>query len=188
SYGELIETGDVVGPRLLGADGWISLLQMISSPEDAVFMARRVRRLGGTFVKIHSGWNREQRGWIVEAARGVGLNVAAHFPASNYVPGRLNLSTVVDGATSGEHRFSKLMAYEDVVRFLSASGTVVNFSSIAGDSSFHCALWDEVADDVRIRAFHVGGSPRCSRGKSADASSGIPRLSVEGANSSALAN
>src|SRR3546814_2859833 len=57
-------------------------------------------------LKYHTGWNREQRRWIFNAANKLGMNAAAHVPVSNGSLGRLNLTTIADGATTTEHGIS----------------------------------------------------------------------------------
>ena len=162
AYAELIDAGEMVGPRMFGAE---SLMQGIGRDIDtfqsAVDIAKRTRRLGGTFLKYHTGWDRRQRGWIIEAARSEKLNVAAHFPASNYSPGRLNLSTMTDGATTLEHELGDLFDISgDVVELLARSGSNINIASIAGHGGYPAAYWGWVQRDPRMRNFYVGRVPR----------------------------
>lgn len=160
AYEELLETGWMVGPRLYSAEGLVSHLQSINSYADALAIADRTARLGGTYLKYHSGWNRKQRQWIVEAARKAGLNVAAHYPASNYT-GRFNLSTITDGVTTSEHEFSDVGGGQsDSVRFIAQSGATINFSPLATRGGYASRYWKALMHDPRLRRFHVGSAPR----------------------------
>lgn len=160
AYSEFVETGAMVGPRLFGAEALVSDTQSIRNFDDALGIARRARSLGATFLKYHTGWTRQQRRWIIEAARDSGLNSAAHFAASNYVPGRLNLSTVTDGATSSEHSLDDRDHYSDVVEFLARSGTWLNFAAISTGGGYTARYWESLQGDPRVQRFHVGNEPR----------------------------
>lgn len=162
AYAELIDAGEMVGPRMFGADSLMrGVRQDIDTFQSAVDIAKRTRRLGGTFLKYHTGWDRRQRRWIFEAARREKLNVAAHFPVSNYSPGRLNLSTVTDGATTLEHELGDHFdVSDDVVELLAKSGSNINIASIAGHGGYPAAYWGWVQRDPRMRNFYVGRVPR----------------------------
>src|SRR3546814_801177 len=99
AYGDLVEVGGMVGPRIFGTTAMVPSNFRIESYEDAVNSSKQMKALGATFTKYHSGWNRQQQRWIIRAAREVGLNVAAHLP---YKMGRFDLSTIADGATTSE--------------------------------------------------------------------------------------
>lgn len=161
TYTELVKAGDMIGPRLFSTVGLVSDYQTIDSFQNALDLARRTQRLGGTYLKYHTGWDRRQRRWIMQAARQTGLGVAAHWAASNYSPGRLNLTTVIDGTATAEHDFGVGRdAFSDVVDFLARSGVSMNFASIAGGGGYPLRYWDEVKDDPRMRRFYIGEEPR----------------------------
>src|SRR3546814_201431 len=88
AYGDLVEVGGMVGPRIFGTTAMVPSNFRIESYEDAVNSSKQMKALGATFTKYHSGWNRQQQRWIIRAAREVGLNVAAHLP---YKMGRFDL-------------------------------------------------------------------------------------------------
>src|SRR3546814_19020994 len=96
----------MIGPRIVGAEGIVSSYLRINSYDDALGLAQRSKSLGATFLQYHTGWNREQRRWIFNAANKLGMNAAAHVPVSNGSLGRLNLTTIEDGATPTEHGIS----------------------------------------------------------------------------------
>src|SRR5690606_17459806 len=187
AYAELIDAGEMAGPRIFGAQ---SLMlgggRDIDSFESAVDIAKRTRRLGGTFLKYHTGWDRRQRRWIFEAARREKLNVAAHFPASNYAPGRLNLSTITDGATTLEHELGDVFDVSgDVVELLARSGSNVNFASIAGRGGYPALYWGWIQRDPRMQNFYVGRVPRDAVAHDT-APAGLPQLPPAAADDAAL--
>src|SRR5690606_39223900 len=142
-YSELIESGEMIAPRLIGAEALTPSNHAINERNDAFGIARRTRMLGGTFVKVHDGWDRRQTRWIMEAAREQGLNVSAHYRAANYVSGRLDLSTVIDGVTTAEHEFSADRdIYPDVDNFLMMSEVSLNLSTLSYRSGYLDAYFD----------------------------------------------
>jgi imidazolonepropionase-like amidohydrolase len=154
--------------------------------QSAVEIAKRTRRLGGTFLKYHTGWDRRQRRWIFEAARREKLNVAAHFPASNYAPGRLNLTTVTDGATTLEHGLGDAFdVSSDVVELLARSGSNINFASISAHGGYPAAYWGWVQRDPRMRNFYMGRVPRDAVTDDTEPA-GLPRLPPADAADAAL--
>lgn len=179
AYSELVETGAMVGPRLFSTEALVSDTQRIDSFADAVGIARRAHRLGATFLKYHTGWTREQRRWIIRAATENGLNSAAHFAVSNYVPGRLNLSTVIDGATSSEHGFGDRDHHSDVVEFMARSGTWLNFAAISTGGGYPTRYWESLQDDPRVQRFHIGNDPRPIAVPDGPPGDGLPGLVAE---------
>ncbi|MGN7726488.1 amidohydrolase family protein [Luteimonas sp. 22616] len=160
AYSELIDAGMMVGPRIYSADALVRGPHKLDSFQDAVDWARREKRLGATFLKYHTGWNRKQRRWIIDAARESGLNVAAHYAISNYSPGRLNLSTVTDGATTSEHAFSDYReTFGDVARFMAGSGTIINFASMAALGYYPFRFWNSLSKDPRVQRFYKNEPP-----------------------------
>lgn len=161
TYTELAKAGRMVGPRLFGTEGLVSETQTIASLEDALGLAHRTRRLGGTFLKYHTGWNRQQRRWLMEAARQAGLGIAAHWTVSNIVPGRINMTTILDGATTAEHAFGdNLDAAGDILGLLASAGVGMNSASIAGGGGYPLRYWPMLQDDPRMQRFYIGKTPR----------------------------
>jgi hypothetical protein len=97
----------------------------------------------------------------MEAARRSGLGVAAHWAAQNYVPGRLNLTTILDGATTAEHEFSESRdVFSDVINFLAKSDVSINFASIGSGGGYPLRYWDVIKNDLRMKRFYIGNEPR----------------------------
>lgn len=190
TYTELIKAGDMVGPRLFGSEGLVSEYQTIDSFDDALGIAQRTQRLGGTYLKYHTGWNRAQRRWIMEAARQSGLGIAAHWAAQNYVPGRLNLSTILDGAATAEHSISEGRdTFSDAITFLAKSGVAINFAAISSGGYYPSRYWNTLKTDPRLGEFYVGEAPseRTLPAEDLD-SNGLPALaSFEESNAKLIA-
>lgn len=165
AYSDLIESGLMMGPRMYSAEALIfHQNDDFESFEDVVEVASRQRTLGGTFIKYHTGWNRLQRNWIVDAARRLGMNVAAHVPVANYSPGRLNLTTIDDGATTSEHAFAHgRHLFGDVATYLAKSGVAIDFSTLAGSGKYSNYFWEGIKDNERTRRFLRGSLGASSR-------------------------
>jgi imidazolonepropionase-like amidohydrolase len=153
-YGELTESGKTVGPRVYGAAGLVRGIADLNSYEDAIGAVKSMKLLGGTFVKYHTGYSRQQRQWLFEAARREGLNAAAHYPTDNG-NGQLNLTTIADGATTAEHDISEILdLFDDVKTLLVQSGVGVSYAeapSLGG--RYHHAYWSTHQEDPRTRNF-----------------------------------
>lgn len=162
SYTELQESGEMVGPRRFGGEALVADSDArIDTFDDALGIADRTKKLGGTFLKYHNGWNRQQRQWIFAAARKFGLNVAAHYAAQN-ISGLFDFSTLVDGATSGEHGnfIDGVDIFSDVTEFIARSNVVVNASTTYGD--YPGLYWSRLMKDERMQRFYDGAVPRTS--------------------------
>ncbi len=107
------------------------------------------------------------------------MNSAAHFAVSNYVPGRLNLSTVIDGATSSEHGLGDRDHRSDVVEFMARSGTWLNFAAISSGGGYPTRYWEFLQDDPRVQRFHVGDDPRPKVLPDGSPGDGLPGLVAE---------
>lgn len=174
--GELVEAGLMVGPRYFGAEAFTNTKTKIESLEDAMALAEHAKALGGTFLKYHSSWNPEQRRWIAEAARANGLNYAAHPPVSNLFD-RLNLTTISNGATSGEHEFRFSREHDDVIEYLARSGAWLNLASAASQGKYYRRFWSMVENDPRITNFFEGPVPlKASWSKREEDEHGLPPL------------
>src|SRR3546814_15462929 len=134
----------MIGPRIFGAEGMVSSYLRINSYDDALGLAQRSKSLGATFLKYHTGWNREQRRWIFNAANKLGMNEAAHVPVSNGSFGRLNLTTIADGATPTAHGISyDDDLFYDVKQYLVQSLVAVCFTQIYGYRGYQSRYWHE---------------------------------------------
>lgn len=161
SYAELIETGDMVGPRMFSAYAFVSTFtRPIDSIEDAFNLANRYKRLGATFLKYHTGFNRWARRWLHEAAKSLGLNFSSHLIVKNYTTGRIDLSAIVDGTTSSEHQLSGTsVVFGDVRQFLIQSGVMVCHSQMYSQAGYPARYWDSIRHDSRIQTFYRGAVP-----------------------------
>jgi len=137
---EMVKAGKMVGPRifstgtiLYGADG--DFKAVIDNLEDAKSALRRTQAYGAFSVKSYNQPRREQRQWVIEAARQLGIRVVPEGGSFFYH----NLSMVADGHTSVEHNVPVAPLYKDVIDFWSATNTsntptlIVNYGGVNGE-------------------------------------------------------
>jgi len=120
---EMVETGLILGPRILSTGDILWLYETpFSSPmkslDDARNQVRRLRELGATYIKQYMQPRREQRQWVLQAAREQGIMVT---PEDADMP--FNLTMVMDGHTGLEHAIPIAPLYKDVISLLAKAGT-----------------------------------------------------------------
>jgi Tol biopolymer transport system component/imidazolonepropionase-like amidohydrolase len=156
--GEMVAAGLMDGPRifstgyiLYGADG--AGKAPISSLDDARHHVRRLKAQGAISVKSYMQPRREQRQWILQAAREEGLLVVPEGGGDL----EADLTMVLDGHTTIEHSLPFAPLRKDVLGLLAGSQTaytptlLVAYSGLSGDRWFHqhYDLWK----DERLQRF-----------------------------------
>ncbi|MBB4857953.1 Tol biopolymer transport system component [Novosphingobium chloroacetimidivorans] len=152
---ELTDAGEMIGPRsyttgdnLLPDDS--ARINAINDLPAAVAEATKMSNWGANTIKQYMQPRRDQRQWLVEAAREVGLNITSEG-RSLYD----DLGAVMDGQTGWEHAFGELPIYSDVARFVGQSGT--HFSptmGVAGTGAPSIEYWfsrSDVWKDPKLR-------------------------------------
>lgn len=141
---EMIETGRSLGPRIVTSGDPIYFAerawsQPVSDLEDARRKVRRLKALGATSVKQYIQPRREQRQWLIQAAREEDMLVVGEGAYALFD----NLKNVMDGHTTAEHLFTAGNIYKDIRSLMAASGIyytptffIVNDGS-AGDYFYH---------------------------------------------------
>ncbi len=124
AFGELVETGAMWGPRvfstgeiLYGASG--NFRSDVQGPDDAARHVHRMQKLGAISVKSYQQPRRDQRQWIVQAAREAGILVVPEGGGDTFG----NLSMIADGHSAIEHALPTTPLYADIVGLFAASGT-----------------------------------------------------------------
>ena len=153
---ELIETGQVLGPRYLGAGSQVTGFQSahnewIDSYETALAVVRRRRALGTNTIKEYGQPHRVARQWLVEAARETGLGVVFEGTGGLY----LALTAAVDGATGHEHSFAYAPLRKDAITLFAFSGmaydpVLVGPRTGAGGFLYHRKRMDELTDEKQL--------------------------------------
>lgn len=150
--GEMVEAGLMTGPRifstgyiLYGADG--PGKAVVKSLDDARHHIRRMKALGAFSVKSYMQPRREQRQWILQAAREEGILVVPEGGGDL----ETDMTLILDGHTTIEHALPMAPLQNDVVTLFGQSQTsytptlLVAYGGISGDKWFqqHYDLWKD---------------------------------------------
>jgi len=137
---ELVEAGRVLGPRvystgtiLYGAEG--DFKAVTESYEDAVRHLERIKAYGGFSVKSYNQPRRDQRQWIMKAARELDMQVMPEGGSTFHH----NLTHFLDGHTTLEHPLPMAPFYDDVMQFILAPGTAYTPTLVVG----YGGIWGE---------------------------------------------
>jgi peptidyl-dipeptidase Dcp len=147
---EMVEAGVMVGPRIYSTGfilygATIPDMAPISSYEDALSHVRRLKSLGAFSVKSYMQPRREQRQWVMKAARKEGMLV---FPEGGG-DFEANTGMILDGHTGIEHALSVGPIYDDIVQMFARSKVgytptlLVSYGGLEGERWFyqHHDVW-----------------------------------------------
>ncbi len=120
AYGDLIDAGLVVGPRLYTTGTAMFSFNRLRSLDDArALVSRYVEHYRTRNVKQYRIGSRRDRQWIAMAAHEQG----AMPTAEGAVDMKLGLTHVLDGFAGNEHAFGVFPLRRDVVELMARSGT-----------------------------------------------------------------
>ena len=162
SQSEMVAAGVMVGPRIFST-GFILYgalntdMAEIASYADALAHVRRLKKLGAFSVKSYMQPGRDQRQWVLRAARAEGMLVfpegGGNFPA--------NIGMILDGHSGIEHSLSVANIYEDVVQLFARTGSgysptlLVAYGGQAGENWFY--QHQDVWRDRKLQSFFPRG-------------------------------
>jgi Tol biopolymer transport system component/imidazolonepropionase-like amidohydrolase len=154
TYGDMVEAGEILGPRVYSTGPGVFWQEGIKSLDHARRVLRRYSDYFDTkTIKMYVAGNRQQRQWIIEAARELRL-----MPTTE---GSLNvkqdLTETIDGYPGLEHSLPIYPLYADIVQLFAASGrTYTPTMLVAYGGPWTENLWfetQEVHDDSKLRRF-----------------------------------
>jgi imidazolonepropionase-like amidohydrolase len=154
---EMVEAGLVVGPRvystgdpLYAGDG--SRQEDFTSAEIAEAGILKLKQWGAVSLKQYQQPRRDQRQWVMEAARKHGLQVTSENGDLEYT-----LGMIMDGHTGFEHPMSYTPLYSDFTSFLGrAQATYSPTFMVGGPGPWNEEYWyqeSEVWKDAKTRRF-----------------------------------
>jgi Tol biopolymer transport system component len=119
AYQDLVDTGDVLGPRAFSTGPGIFWTEDLKTTEQAVKIVKKYRYLYRTkMVKAYLLGNRRQRQLLAEASKIVKIMPTGE----GQMDSKLGMGYVIDGYSGNEHAFSITPLYKDVVELLARSG------------------------------------------------------------------
>ena len=119
TYADLVETGEILGPRIYHTGPGVFWDEDFKSLEDARQALRRYSEFYGiNTIKMYMTGNRKQRQWVIMAAKELGLMPTIE----GGLDFKMNLTAVVDGYPGHEHSYPIMPLYKDAVQLIAQSG------------------------------------------------------------------
>jgi Tol biopolymer transport system component len=119
SYGDLVETGDILGPRIFSTGPGVFWSDDIKSLADARDALRRYTDYYNTnTIKQYMVGDRKVRQWVIMAARELRLTPTLEG-GLDY---KKNLTEAIDGYAGTEHSYPIAPIFKDNVRLIAESG------------------------------------------------------------------
>lgn len=154
TYADLVEAGDILGPRIFHTGPGIDRNDGIRTLDDARAVLRRYRDYYGTrTIKQYTAGTRLQRQLIVMAARELELMPTTEA-SLNF---RLELTQNLDGYPGHEHNWIVHPLYGDIIDLMVANGTTYTPTLLVNYGGPPAANWfyerEDVHDDAKLRRF-----------------------------------
>ncbi|HYU10838.1 MAG TPA: amidohydrolase family protein [Gemmatimonadales bacterium] len=154
TYADLVETGEILGPRIFHTGPGVFWSEDFKSLEDT----RQALRRYSDFYRIHTikmymTGNRKQRQWVIMAAKELGLMPTIE----GGLDFKMNLTAVIDGYPGSEHSYPIMPLYRDAVQLVAQSGityTPTLLVSYGGpwSENFFYERYD-IHDNAKVRRF-----------------------------------
>ncbi|MBK7598304.1 MAG: PD40 domain-containing protein [Acidobacteria bacterium] len=120
AYSDLVEAGEMTGPRIFSTGPGVFTDTNFSSYEEARDVIGRYRNHYRThLIKAYLTGNRRQRQWVVEACRELQMMPTTEGGADF----KMDLTHAIDGFSGNEHGLPNVPIYNDVVKLFAQSGT-----------------------------------------------------------------
>ncbi|MCI0432570.1 MAG: amidohydrolase family protein, partial [Gemmatimonadetes bacterium] len=121
SYGDMVEAGNVLGPRIYSTGPGVFSFENIRDLDHARKVLKRYSEYYDTrTIKQYVAGNREQRQWIIQAARELQLMPTTEGSLDI----EMNLTEAIDGYSGHEHSWPAFPLQPDLIRVFAYSGIV----------------------------------------------------------------
>ncbi|MGH7483571.1 MAG: amidohydrolase family protein [Longimicrobiales bacterium] len=118
SYSDRVRAGDLVGPRIYSTGPGVFLSEQFESYDQALEVLSRYSEYYDTkTIKMYMSGNRQQRQWIIMAARALGLTPTTE----GGLDFKLNMTHAIDGYAGLEHALPIYPIYGDVLALFAGS-------------------------------------------------------------------
>ena len=154
SYRDRVETGGMIGPRVYSTGPGVFAGENLRDAEHAATVLKRYAEYYDTeTLKMYLTGNRQQRQWIIRAARELRL-----MPTTEGgLDFKTELTHAIDGYSGVEHALPIAPIFSDVVKLFRASQTtstptlLVSYGGPFGENWFY--VRENVHDDAKVRRF-----------------------------------
>jgi Tol biopolymer transport system component len=154
TYGDRVESGSAIGPRIYSTGPGVFSNEKISGLEHARNVLKRYSDYYDTKTfKMYMAGNRQQRQWLIMAARELKLMPTTEGGLQY----RLNMTHTMDGYPGIEHTMPVVPAYGDVVQLFKETQTtntptlIVQYGGPWAENYFYTN--ENPADDAKVRHF-----------------------------------
>jgi Tol biopolymer transport system component len=154
AYQDLVDTGEILGPRPYSTGPGVFPDNDFQSFDDADDVVRRYRQFyRTTYLKSYLVGNRKQRQWMVMACK----KERVMPTTEGGLDMKLDLSHAIDGFSGSEHSLPITPLFDDTVQFWSRSGIfytptlIVAYGGPWAENYFYETT--EVHDDPKVRRF-----------------------------------
>lgn len=154
TYEDMVRAGRTLGPRIYSTGPGVFSRENVESLEHARDVIRRYAEYYDTkTLKMYGAGNREQRQWIVQAAREMGLMPTTEGGLDL----EANLTMAQDGYSGTEHNLPGVPLFEDAVRLVAESGMattptlLVTYGGPWAENWFYAR--ESVFEDAKLRTF-----------------------------------
>lgn len=154
AYRDMVETGQLIGPRVYGTGPGVFSSNDLQSLDDAQDVLTRYSKYWETHtIKQYMVGNRQQRQWVIMAAKEQNLMPTLEGGLDL----KLNLTQMMDGYPGLEHTLPIMPLYRDVVQLAAQSGItytptlLVQYGGPWAENYFYESTDPHV--DVKLRRF-----------------------------------
>lgn len=113
TYEDMVKAGDIIGPRIHQTGPGVFWSEQIEDLKHARNVLMRYSKYYDTnYIKMYVAGNRQQRQWILQAAREQHLMPTTEGSLNM----KLNMTMLIDGYPGQEHNFPITPIYEDVIQ------------------------------------------------------------------------
>ncbi|HWH04295.1 MAG TPA: amidohydrolase family protein [Gemmatimonadales bacterium] len=154
TYADMVEAGQIIGPRIYHTGPGVFWSEDIKSLDDAKNILKRYSEFYGVnTIKEYMTGNRKQRQWVIMAAKELHL-----MPTTEGgLDFKMNLTEALDGYPGHEHSYPIMPLYNDAVQLIAQSGInynptlLVNYGGPFAEDYFYEHY--NIHDDPKIRRF-----------------------------------
>ncbi len=155
SYSDLVEAGMFLGPRIYSTGPGVFWIEPVKDLEHARHILKRYSEYYDTkTIKQYVAGNRQQRQWIIMAAREQRLMPTTEGALDL----KLNLTHIIDGYPGHEHSFPIYPLYKDVIELVAQTKTtytptlLVSYGGPWAENYFY-TTGEDVHAEPKLRRF-----------------------------------
>jgi Tol biopolymer transport system component/predicted amidohydrolase len=154
TYGDRVETGDMIGPRVYTTGPGVFATENVRDLEHArQVLARYAKYYDTKTLKMYMSGNRQQRQWIIMAAKELGIMPTTEGGLDQ----KLNMTHGIDGYPGIEHTLPITPKYDDVFEWYKATQVtnsptlIVEYGGPFGEGWFYQS--ENLLGDAKLRRF-----------------------------------